>query len=83
MISKLKVMMFPKLKKVNDYYQITIHKKDIKDYLVSGEENRIWIKQRQPINELFSKGPPVTIETPNDSGGAVIPHLYCISVGIL
>ncbi len=69
------------LKKNGSQYLLVVAQKDIADYLVTGEENTITVKASTEDNQLYSKGEKVPVAEKRDSV-LVIPHLYCISVGI-
>ncbi|HEV8284384.1 MAG TPA: caspase family protein [Chitinophagaceae bacterium] len=69
------------LEKNGSNYQLIVNRKDIKDYLIAGEENTITVKATTKSNEVFSKGQNVPVVEKRDSV-LVNPNLYCISVGI-
>ena len=68
------------LEKNGNNYQLIVNRKDIKDYLVAGE-NTITVKATTKTNQVFSKGQNVSVVEKRDSV-LVNPNLYCISVGI-
>jgi|GEM_PF-1389771 len=69
------------LKRNGSQYHLVVSQKDIAEYLVIGGENTITVKATTEDNQLYSKGEKVAVAEKRDSV-LIIPHLYCISVGI-
>ncbi len=81
-INGIEVMRYPsaKLKKNGEWYELTVKKETVKNFLIAGQENTVTVKAYTTGNAISSRGAVVTSR--EEQKPTALPNLFAVMIGV-